>query len=135
MNRFNFTIRLYKDECRNPVLSDLQDITISNITIVSKPMKFGGICEHGGNKKKFKYSYKLSKKFNDISGSHSAPNLSFKGEYIDIEVSNFPIFPAFTQCKYEARNIMNGHTSYLLNQGFPIQLLRRKIEILNLTVC
>ena len=98
-------------------------------------MKFGGICEHGGNKKKFKYLYKLSKKLNDVSGSHSEPNLSFKGEYIDIEVSNFPRLPAFTQCKYEARNIMNGHTSYLLNQGFPIQLLCRKIEILNLTVC
>ena len=65
MNRYNFTIRIYKDECRNPVLSDLNNITISDITIISKPQKFDGICEHNGNKKKFKYSFKLNKKFNN----------------------------------------------------------------------
>jgi hypothetical protein len=127
--KHNFIIRIYKDETRNPILSDLSDITISDITIISKPTKFGKICEHNGNKKKFKYTFNLNKQFNYASGSHSSPNLSFKGEYIDITVKNFPRFPVFTQCKYQAKNIMNGYNVHL-NNGFPIQLLYRKIEII-----
>lgn len=128
--RYNFTIRIYKDECRNPTLSDLNNITISDITIISKPYKAGGICEHSGNRKKFKYTILLSKSFNSVSGSHSYPNLSFKGEYIDITVKNFPRYPAFYQDKYAARDCLNGYgyTNYL-NMGFPHQLLYRNIEI------
>jgi hypothetical protein len=130
---YNFVIRIHKDDCRNPVLSDLKEITISGITLLSKHNKIGDVCEHSGNKKKFKYFLKLSKKFNLVSGSHSYPNLSFKGEYIDIEVFNFPRFPAFYQDYSAAKNCLNGYgyTNYL-NLGFPHQLLYRKIEILNL---
>ena len=37
------------------------------------------------NERKFGYSISLSKNFNKVSGSHSYPNLTFKGDYIDIE--------------------------------------------------
>lgn len=135
MNTYNFTIRIHQDKCNNVVLSDLQDITISDITIISKQSKFGGICYHNGNKKKFGYNFRLSKSFNKVSGSHSSPNLSFKGDYIDIMISNFPRYPAFYQCKYAARNCLNGYgyTNYL-NKGFPHQLLYRNIEIIDLNI-
>lgn len=125
----NFTLRIYKDETRNPVLSDLQSITISGITLLSKPTKHS-ICYHNGNKKKFGYSIELSKPFHKVSGSHNYPNLSFKGEYLDVIVKDFPRYPAFYQDKYEARNIMNGMGHNSMNHGFPIQLLHRRIEIL-----
>lgn len=128
---FNFIIRLYKDEHRNPTLSDINNITISGITLISKDSKFNGICLYKGNQKKFKYSIKLSKPFNKVSGSHSSPNLSFKGEYIDIEVYNFPRYPAFYQDKYAAKSCLSGYgyTNYL-NKGFPHQLLYRRIDII-----
>lgn len=133
MKKHNFIIRVYKDECRNPTLSDLQDITISDIKIISKPFKFGGICEHNGNRKKFGYNFTLSKKFNKVSGSNSYPNLSFRGEYIDIIVENFPRYPSFYQDKYAVSNCLKGYGySNYLNNGFPHQLLYRKIEILTL---
>jgi len=127
----DFILRIYADKTRIPILSDLQNITISGITLISKPTKHS-ICYHNGNKKKFGYSIELSKPFNMVSGSHNYPNLSFKGEYIDILIKNFPRYPAFYQDKYEARNIMNnmGHNS--MNRGFPKQLLYRDIEILQL---
>lgn len=133
MKKYNFTIRVFKDECNNPTLSDLQNITISDITIISKPFKFGGICEHNDNKKKYKYDFKLSRKFSSVAGSNSYPCLHFKGNYIDIEIFNFPRYPAFYQDKYAVINCYNGfgYTDYL-NNGFPHQLLYRKIEILNI---
>ena len=132
--RYNFTIRIYKDKNRHPALTDLQNITISDITIISKPTKTNGICEHNSNKKKFGYIFKLSTIFNKISGSHSYPTLSFNKEYIDIMIENFPRYPAFYQDKYFARNCLNefGYTN-TLNNGFPHQLLYRTIQILNLT--
>lgn len=130
--RYNFTLRIYKDTTRNPILSDISDITISGITLLSKTSKFDGMCYHKGNVKKFKYKYKLSKPFNRVSGSHSSPNLSFKGKYIDIIVENFPRYPAFYQDRYAVKNCLAGYgyTNYL-NKGFPHQLLYRNIEIIS----
>jgi hypothetical protein len=127
--RTNFTIRIYQDRVNNPVLSYLSDITISGITILSKPSKFEDICMHKSNQSKFKYSIALSKRFNKISGSHTSFNLSFKGDYIDIIINNFPRYPSFYQCKYSANNALNGYVGEL-NSGFPHQLLYREIKFL-----
>lgn len=129
--KYDFIIRIYKDKTRNPTLSDLQDITISDITLVSKKTKCDEICLHKANQKKFKYNIELSKPFNKISGSHSYPNLSFKGEYLDVIVKNFPRYPSFYQNKYAAKSCLEGfgYTNYL-NGGFPHQLLYRKIVII-----
>jgi|SRR5690349_4196501 len=128
----DFTIRIHKDTCNNIVLSSLNSIIISNITLISKPSKFEDICLHKSNQKKFGYSIILSKPFNKISGSHSTPTLSFKGEYIDIIIKNFPRYPSFGQDYMVAKNCLNGYnyTNYL-NKGFPKQLLYRNIEIIN----
>lgn len=130
--KFNFTIRLYQDNDRH-CLGDISDITISNITILSKQSKFGGVCEHNGNKKKFGYSFKLSKPFSKIGGSHNYPVLCFNGEYIDIEVKDFPRYPAFCQEYSAAHSILNGYGYHnYMNKGFPDYLLHRKIEIIKL---
>jgi hypothetical protein len=131
--RFNFILRIHQDTCRSPALSWLKNIVISDITLLSKPFKFGDICEHNGNKKKFKYTLELSKKFHKVSGSHSTPCLSFEGEYVDITIRNFPRYPAFYQEYAAARDYLNGYgyTNYL-NKGFPHQLLFRTIEIIPL---
>lgn len=84
---------------------------------------------HKGNQKRFGYSINVSKPFNNISGSHSSPILSFKGEYIDITINGFPRYPCYCQDKYHARNIINGHHNDSVNNGFPIWLLYRKVEI------
>jgi len=131
--RTNFILRIYKDKTMNPVLSYINDITISGITLVSKDMKFGGLCFHKSNQKKFKYTIELSKAFNHASGSHSLPSLSFKGEYIDIIVKDFPRYPSFGQCHYYARNILNGAVpnGLPMGNGFPRQLLFRTIEFIH----
>lgn len=121
----DFIVRIYQGES-SWLLGEIQEITISNITLVSKTQKYGGVCLHKGNQKKFKYSIELSKTFNKVSGSHSYPNLTFKGKYIDIKVKNFPRFPCFAQCKYAARNILNGYSG---DNSFPKYLNHRKIEI------
>jgi hypothetical protein len=129
--KHNFTIRLYKDLHRSPALSDINNITISGISLISKESKFDGLCMHTGNQKKYKYSISISKPFNRVSGSHSSPTLSFKGDYIDIIIKNFPRYPAFYQDYYAAKNCLNGYnyTNYL-NMGFPHQLLYRTVEII-----
>jgi hypothetical protein len=131
--KYNFVIRIHKDINRNPSLSDIQDITISDITIVSKSSKFT-TCLHINNQTKFKYTFKLSKLFNKISGSNNYPNLSFKGEYIDISVKDFPRYPVFYQDKIAARNIMNGYSYNHPDNGFPMYLQYRNIEILNIQI-
>lgn len=127
----DFIIRIHKDTVNNPVLSSIQNITISNITLVSKPMKFGGICLHKGNSKKFKYTIELSKEFSQVAGSHSTPILHFKGNYIDIKVRSFPRYPAFTQSISSAKSCLNGfgYTNYM-NNGYPTYLAYRNIEII-----
>lgn len=129
---FNFTLRIYQDLDRHPTLSDLSNITISDITLISKPSKHGDICFHNGNKKKFKYKLSTSKPFYKVAGSLNYPILAFKGDYIDIIVENFPRFPAFYQNEIAAKNYLNGfgYTNYL-NKGFPHQLNYRKIEIIH----
>lgn len=132
--RFDFTIRLYKDEDRCPTLSDISYLEISDLPIVSKTKKYGGFCFHETKKRKFGYSTKFSKRFTYATGSHSGTCLWFKGDYIDIHVKNFPRYPAFTQEMAAVRSCLSGwgYTNWI-NNGFPKQLLRRKIEILNLT--
>lgn len=129
--RNSFIIRIYRDTTGNPVLSWINNVTISDITLVSKSSKFDGLSMHKGNQKKFKYSIELSKEFIRVAGSHSTPCLMFKGDYIDITVKNFPRYPAFYQDKYAARGCLNGfgYTNYL-NDGFPHQLNYRTIEII-----
>ena len=129
--KYNFTIRIYQDKSRHPALTDLDNITISNITILYKQSKFGEICTHKNNQKKFKYTFELSKPFLKVAGSNSYPILAFRGEYLDIKVQNFPRYPAFYQDYHAARNCLNGY-GYIneLNKGFPHQLLYRNIDII-----
>jgi hypothetical protein len=129
--KYSFTIRIHQG--KRTCLSDLQSIVISEITLVSKPSKFGGICTHLNNQKKFGYSLVLSKKFLNVGGSNNSPRLTFKGEYLDIQIKDFPRYPAFCQDKYAALGCLNGY-GYInhINKGFPIEVLYRKIEILNL---
>lgn len=129
-SKFDFTIRIYKPTS-NTSLQSINHITISSITIVSKPEKFGGVCIHKGNQKKYGYSFTTSKSFSKVAGSHSYPILHFKGEFIDIHVKDFPRYPTFTQDYYDAKSILNGFKCYKLNQGYPIYLLYRKVEIKN----
>lgn len=127
----DFTFRLYKDTTISVILSSISHITISNITIVSKPAKFDGVCFHNGNQKKFGYSISLSKPFNKVSGSHSSPSLTFKGEYIDIIIKNFPRYPVFTQEYYAAKSAIQGYGYYnFSNKGYPIWTEHRKFEFI-----
>lgn len=140
--KYNFTLRLYKNTHGNTILSYLQNITISDITLISKPSKFGEICMHRSNQKKFKYNISLSSSFLRIAGSHSSPCLAFKGEYIDIIVKNFPRYPVLTQNHYLAINSMNIEWAGRFNEfgnweinnsisnGFPHQLMYRKLDVL-----
>jgi len=129
---YNFTLRIHQSTINSVILSCFNHITISNITIISKSSKFEDICLHKGNQKKFGYTIKTSKSFNKISGSHSTPTLTFKGEYIDVIVKNFPRYPTFTQEHYIARNCLNGY-GYIghVNKGYPIWLNYRKYEFIN----
>lgn len=129
--RHNFTFRLYQDDVNNYALSMIDGIVISDITLVSKPSKFGEVCFHKSNQRKYGYTMEISRPFNKVSGSNSTPTLTFRGKYIDIIVKNFPRYPAFYQDYTAVKNCLNGwgYTNYL-NDGFPHQLLYRKFEFL-----
>ena len=134
--KYNFTIRLYNNLKRKITgLGDINFLTISGITIISKPYKFGDPCFYKGNTKKYKYSLKLNQDFSRIAGSHNYPILAFKGDFLDIDVENFPRYPAFYQEMSAAKSNMSGY-GYInfINQGFPIWLLYRKIEFLNIKI-
>jgi len=123
----NFTLRVYRDSY--PIIwYNFSHITISNITLISKHTKFDPVCEHNGNKKRFGYSINVKGKFAKVSGSNSYPILHFKGEYIDIEVKNFPRFPVVSQDKYHARNLMAGYADDSIDNGFD----QLHFDILNL---
>lgn len=124
--KHDFTLRIYQGKS-SWLRGEINDITVSNITLVSKPEKFGGVCMHKGNQRKFGYTIELSKKFRRVSGSNSYPNLTFKGDYIDLIVKGFPRFPCFGQDKYAARNILNGWTD---DKSFPTWHEYRKFEFL-----
>tara|TARA_B110000285_G_C15052870_1_gene577964 strand:- start:830 stop:1255 length:426 start_codon:yes stop_codon:yes gene_type:complete len=128
--RTSFTVRLY-NYTRDTCTEDIDDITISGITIVSKPEKFGGVCLHLGNQKKFKYQMNILGRFSKVAGSHSYPILFFnpKVPYIDIELINFPRYPSYPQCKYHARNVMNGFGHNGINNGFP-KVEQRKVDFI-----
>lgn len=129
--KHNFTIRLYADN-RSNCLGDIDNITISGITLISKRTKFDEPCLHKGNQKKFKYSMTLSRDFKKVAGSIQYPILYIHKGYIDIIIKGFPRFPAFYQEYSAARGMYQGYgyTNYM-NKGFPIALLYRKIEIIN----
>jgi hypothetical protein len=120
--RSTFTIRLYKDNDRSPVLTDIDSLTISNITILSKYGKFDPACFHKGNQQKFGYRITTSKPFFKTAGSHSGSLLAFKGEYVDITLHNFPRYPCFGQQKHSGPGWSGD--------PFPIWLNYRKIEFL-----
>lgn len=128
----DFILRIYNSS-RNSTLEDIDEITISNITLLSKQSKLGGVCMHKNNQKKFGYSIELSKKFAKIAGSNSYPILAFKGEFIDIIVKNFPRYPSFGQSKFAARSCLNGYgyVNYF-NKGFPNYLKYRTLKFLNI---
>jgi hypothetical protein len=130
MRRNSFILRIYQPQT-NTILASISDIAICDITLVSKPSNFDGVCMHLSNQKKHGYSIELSKPFNKISGSNSSPSLTFKGEYIDIYVKNFPRYPAYYQKQIAARDCMNGfgYTNHI-NKGFMYQGDYRKIEII-----
>lgn len=48
---------------------------------------------------------------------------------MDITVKNFPRYPAFYQDKYVARNAINGYPILETDNGFPLFLQYRKVEI------
>ena len=129
--RTSFTVRLY-NYTRDSCIADIDEITISGITIVSKPDKYGGVCLHLGNQKKFKYKMNILGKFFKVAGSHSYPILFFNTRlpYIDVELVNFPRYPSYPQDQYHARNEMNGCGHNGINNGFPRGLEYRKIDFI-----
>lgn len=128
--KHSFVIRLYNSNTGSQN-DDITELTISGITLLSKPSKFE-ICYHKGNQNKFNYKMEIVGKLNKVSGSNNYPNLSSKNNYVDIVVTDFPRYPAFYQDQIAARNCKNGweYTNHL-NDGFPIYLLNRKVNILN----
>ena len=130
--KYNFKIRIYQPDNRIPTLTDISDITISGITLLTKGAKYDGLCWYKGNQKKFGYSIELSKPISNVGGSHNHPAISWKGNYIDIILKDFPRYPCFGQDKYTGRNAMNGHTCNAINNGYPIWLEYRKLEIIEI---
>lgn len=125
----DFTIRLYQGE--NTCLSDLTELTISGITILKKNFKHQKPFLVEGNIKKFGYTAKVKGKLLSNGGSHQYPCISFNRDYIDIEIKNFPRYPAFTQDIYAVKSCLQGYgyTNWL-NNGFPKWLMYRKIEFI-----
>lgn len=96
--KYNFIIRLSKSKS-NSCLYSLSDITISGITIINKNAKFE-LPKITNNINKFGYNINIKGNFLRVGGSNSYPVITFKDEFIDIEIKNFPRFPAF----YETNN-------------------------------
>ncbi len=128
--RYNFTVRIHQDE-RRTCIGDIAELIVAGICLVSKPHKFGGVCQHIGNQKKFGYKMLITKKFAEVAGSHSSPMLAFKGKYLDIQIEDFPRYPVFCQDYTAARNILNGYGVNHPNNGFKYSY--RVIDILNIT--
>lgn len=127
----NFTLRLFKGTYSNEYYSTL---TLSDIHIIGKDGKFEPARIFKGNQKKFKYVINIKGQFSKVAGSNSYPLLWWKGEYIDIEIKNFPRFPVIAQDWHVARNIMRedrydgNYLPFHWNNGFePL-----RFEILNL---
>lgn len=132
MPRYDFTVRIHKPKGTS-ILNSIKVLTLSGIHIISKKKKFGGLCYYKENQIRFMYNIDVKGKFAEVSGSHSSPTLTFKGKYIDIELKNFPRYPAFYQTYVAARDNLNGYgyTNHI-NKGFETYLMGREIEILNL---
>lgn len=128
----DFIIRIHKPHS-NTYLADITNITISNITILSKYNKHQIPTLNTTNSSKFKYSATIRGKLLKTGGSINYPCITFKGNHIDILIKNFPRFPVFTQEYHIARNCLNGY-GYIghINNGFPKWENYRKIEIIPL---
>lgn len=133
-NTFDFTIRLYQSKSLS-CLDVIDNITFSNITLVSKDTKYQKPYVVEINKKKFNYEIEFKPQFMKVGGSHSSPCITFKGKYIDIHVKNFPRYPVYYQDCYAARSCLSGYgyTNYL-NDGFPYESIQERIKILNLKI-
>ncbi len=124
MMKYNFTLRILPPK----EWMDFRFITLSNITLISKPTKFDPPCLYKGNQKKFNYKMTVNtKRILRVAGSNSYPVLGFKGKYLDIEIENFPRFPVLGQDYYDARSFMNEWNN-VIGDGFD----HLNFEILNL---
>lgn len=106
MSRYNFTLRLHNRESLGSH-EDIRRLTVSNVTLITKPDKFSEICTHKGNQRKLKYSMDIKGKFSRVAGSNRYPELHFKGDYIDIEIKNFPYEPILEGYEYRKVEIVN----------------------------
>ena len=133
-NTFDFTIRIHQSKTLS-CLDNISEIIISNITLIRKDTKYQIPYVVEGNIKKFNYEIDHKPKFYKQGGSHSTPCITFKGNYIDIHVSNFPRYPAYYQDWYAVKSCLSeyGYTNYL-NKGFPYEEVQKRIEILNLKI-
>lgn len=133
-SKFDFKFRLYRDDMNAWLLSQIQVIFISGLPIVSKQTKMGGLCFHEKSQKKFGYSVKVRGRYFNTAGSHSYPIISFKGEYIDFIVKDFPRYPAFYADSHAARNLLGGYRTDMFGisgQGlYPTWMQYRKFEII-----
>ena len=129
MNKFNFIIRIHQPTV-NSSNADMRSVTISNITLIRKDDKYRKPSIVKSNQKKFGYDIDIKGAFLKYGGSVRYPTITFKRKYIDIEVRNFPRYPAFTQDKYDARNIMNGYGYNVFNNGYPTYLTCREVQII-----
>lgn len=93
--KYNFKLRIHQSSS-NSCLYSLRNITISNITIIDKYGKFQAPVITK-NAQKFGYSVNIKGKFAKVGGSNTYPCITFKPKYIEIEIKNFPRFPAFAQ--------------------------------------
>lgn len=133
MPRFNFTLRMYQGEATS--LSTVSHIEISDICVLAKDDKFEKPRTYKAQLKKHKFSVEVKGTLFKGGGSHSSPCITFKQDYIDIVVCNFPRYPAFYQCKYIAQNRTDPkwfNPKETLHDGFPTWEKFRKLEILNL---
>ena len=108
--KYNFTVRFHKPK-EGSCLNVTDHITVSGITLISKPNKFDGICLHKTNQKKRRYKIELKGEFLKISGSNNYPWLYPKRKHVDVVVTNFPLLPKFDPEKhdyfYETMEILN----------------------------
>ena len=125
----DFILRIYQST-QATCLASIGSISISNINLIIKDSKFDIPRFNKTSIRKYKFDISINGKFHKIGGSHSTPCITFKGNYIDIIVKNFPRYPAFAQDIHYARNWMNGYTTKYVGNGYPIWTEFRKYQII-----
>lgn len=124
----DFIIRIYQPS-QSTSLAYFDELTISNITILRKYHKYDLPKLIDYNLKKFNFDVKIIGKFLKQGGSHNYPTITFKNNYIELLIKNFPRYPVFTQDYYVAKNIINGYSGNSISNGYPIYLDYRKVTI------